>query len=153
MTCTATKNLIKFAITELRKDGKIDTTTETSLESFVDDITLTDFLEVTYSDFDQVNSTNISFADAGRTATTAASSTLLTDALGLSDVKIKALKLKSDLEDDITWSISKDGTNYFTVSSYNLNENITSSEDLYVKVATDETIVITGMIIIYERNS
>ena len=139
MSCNAIKDLLKNAITDMRKDGKIDTTVETSVSTFIDDITLTDFLEVEYSSFDQTNSVNITFDDTARTAQTAVGSELITLALGLNDIKVKGLKLKAANE-DVSWLLSKDGTNFFSVNSYSLDESISSSEDLFVKITTDEII-------------
>jgi len=148
--CTAQKDLLKNAIEDMRKNGKIDTTVESSMESFIDDITSTDFYEVAYSEFDQTSSVNIVFADASRTATysTAGTDELITSAISLATSKIKGLKLKGS-DENVDWQLSLDGTNFFNVDSYNIDEAVTTT--VYIKALVPATNVISGIIIIYEN--
>jgi len=155
MSCdSATKQIIKNAVSEYYRLNHINLTTKTALDTYVDSLSRNEFLEVLYSDFDQTASdTEITFNDAARTATNAegAPFSIITSEIDISDCTVKGFKLNAATTEDVSWLISTDGTNFYSVTGVNMNEQISSTQTLYVQILTPDNIIYS-FTVIYENN-
>ena len=150
--CEVAKQMLKDAVENNYRMNRINSTTKSDLDDFIDSISREQFYEVAYSEFDQTESdAEVVFSDSYRTATNSegVDKSIVTSAISIPDCKIKALKLKASTTEDVQFLLSTDGTNFFNVNSFDINEIITSS--VYIKVTTPDN-VISGIIIIYENN-
>jgi hypothetical protein len=145
------KQLLKDGIEELNNRGYISAETQTDMNTYIDNLSEYNVYEVNYSGFNETGSTNITFDLVSRTALVEDTdgSVLISKVINLTNIRIKALKIKSDKE-DVLWFISTDGTNYYSVDSFNIDELVTST--FYVKVTTDVVSSIKGLMIIYTNS-
>jgi len=142
--------LLKDGIEELYDRNKISSDIKSDADDYIDLLSLDDFYEVAYSEFDQTNSTNMTFTAASRSAAwDSGTATLLTTAITLGACKLKALMLKGT-DPDVSWSFSTDGSTYYTITNpYDLDETIATT--IYIKATITATNTVKGMILIYEK--
>ena len=147
------QQILKDCVEAQKNRGHINSTTKTQLDTFIGTISDDKFLEIEYTDFDQTNSVNSVFDDTLRTITYSGAGTdsLLTDTISLSDVDIKAIQIRGTDQNEVV-QISKDGTNYFTVTGYEANVYISSSDTFKIKIQVNGTNTIKGLYIIYQTN-
>jgi len=147
------KQLLKDGINELYDRSKISSTLKDDAEEYIDDLNEEGFYNLKYSEFNQDDSENVTFDDANREVTwDSGSAKLYTNAIELSNIKIKALKLKGS-DENVTWKLSTTGTtsSYMGLeSSYDLDEEITS-DSFYLEIDFSSTNTIKGLIVVYEN--
>lgn len=138
---------LKNAVYYLQRDGHISLDFKESLDDYVDSINDNKYSKIDYSQFDQGASSDYTFNNEARTATnsTGGTANLATNAISLVGI-IKAFKVESTTE-DVTFQITKDGTTYYDVDSYNCNEIITSSNTFKVRIKSPDNVIKSFMII------
>lgn len=146
---TVLNSLLKWAVSDLRQNGKIDTTTETSLENYIDDINNENYDVLGYSEFDQTNSTDWTFDDVARTATYSSGGdvTIQTNSTDYSNCKLKAIIVDTNAA-VVSYQISTDGTNFFAVDYFESNETLSSTTIFQI---TSSDAVIRNIAIVYEK--
>jgi hypothetical protein len=141
--------ILKMGNLELYNRNKISLELKNDTDDYIDLLTLNNILELTYDDFNQIDSENVIFDDSARTITLdTGTAILLTNKLDLVNVKLLALKLKGS-DENVIWKIGTNGTSYHVVDSSNINENI--SNGVYVRIEFSDINTITGLIAIYEN--
>lgn len=151
---SATKQIIKNAVSEYYRLNHINSTTKTSLDSYIDSVSRSQIEEVLYADLDQTESdVEITFNDAARTATNASGTdkSIVTNEIEISDCVVKALKINAATTEDVSWLLSKDGIDFYSVTGVNMCEKILSTESVWVKVTTPDN-VIYSLTVVYENN-
>jgi hypothetical protein len=144
------KSVLKDAMLELKTRDKISQTTYNDMLLFIDSLTKTNMQEVKYINFNKVSSENITFTDSTRTATwSTGTAELITNKIDLANITLKSLKLKGT-DKNISWEISFNGSDYYGINSYDLNEVIT--DGFYLKCIITQANSITGIEVIYENN-
>lgn len=153
MTCV-NKEILKDGIKELRDRNKISQDVKEAMDTYIDNISLTNVYKTQYSEFNQTDSMDVIFSDTQRSVTYTVSSdvgVILTNKISLSNILLTDLKLLG-VNEEVTWSISYNGTTWYQVNSYNINERIDSAKDgFYLKIETTQTNTIYGIKIIYEN--
>lgn len=139
---------LKNAIYYLQRDGHISLDFKESLDDYVDSINDNKYSKIDYSQFDQGSSSDYTFDDEARTATnsTGGTANLLTNTLNIGNAIVKSFKVEATTE-DVTIQITKDGTNYYDVDSYNCNETITTTDTFKVRIKSPDNVIKSFMII------
>ena len=148
---TVNKSLLNYAVSDLRAKGKIDVDTETSLETYIGNISKQTYSILGYSEFDQVTSTDWTYTDASRIATNSSgdAATLATNSQSLTNCTLKGILV--DTNNAITlFEISIDGTTFFSVDQFNSNEDLSATTKFRITMANGS--VVSNMMIIYDKN-
>ena len=154
MSDTVSKQILKNAIEDFYRTNKINSTTKSILDTYVDAINRKSYHSVGYSNFDQASSdAEITFDDVARNATNAegVDKSVVTSAISLSDITVKGLKLSANTTEDVEWFLSADGANWISVTGKDMCE-VMSGSVVYVKVTSPDN-VISNITIVYEENS
>lgn len=141
------KKLLVDGIYELYDRNKISSDLKTEAETYIDNLSLQNVQNVKYSDFNQTDSTGVTFDDASRTVSwDTGSAELITNALTLTSSILDAVKLKAT-DQDIQIQISYNGTTWYNINDTDINEEISGT--FYLKLLFTSANDITGMILIY----
>ena len=138
---------LKNAVYYLQRDGHISLDFKESLDDYVDSINDNKYSKIDYSQLDQGSSSDYTFDNESRTATNSTGdiANLVSNTISLVGT-IKAFKLEATTE-DVTFQITKDGTTYYDVDSYNCNESIASTDTFKVRVKSPDNVIKSFMII------
>jgi len=147
------KAVLKMLVEKGRVAQNIDSTTKTELDTLIDNLSKESHFQIKYSDFDQVASTNITFDDLNRTATSSdTNAELVTNQLSLSDISIKSLHVNST--GATVNQITTDNTVFHIVPEFNINEEILEAVqviDFRIKIIVSGSgDVVSGMELVYD---
>lgn len=144
------KKLLEQGIDELYSRNKIDSNVKTEIESYITNITDKNVYEVAYSEFNQTDSTGVTFDDVAREVDyNSGSAELITNAIVITNIRIDSIKLKGS-DENVTYQMSTDGTNWFNIDSFDINEEVITAS-FYLKVKFSSINTIKGIIVIYEN--
>lgn len=161
MSIALYNEVLKQGVNDLYTKAKITLASKTMLNTFIDENLETNFIEISYSSFNQTDSTGIVFDDEARTGTTTNSvpTELITNVITIpSGVVLDSIMLKlsgvdfKTLVEDLTILMSYDGITYFSIPSYDIKETIsyaTTQTGVYLKFTWDASSVITGLYLMY----
>ena len=143
--------LLKMGIQELKDKNKISTDMKTEMDTYVDNLSHFNVLEVEYNDFNQTSSTGVTWDDAARTVSwDTGNAELITNAIAASSVKLLALKLKATDQNIDSIQISYDLTEWYDIDDYDTNEDVGSNTSFYLKIKFSATNDIKGILIMTE---
>lgn len=144
------RQLLKDGVNELYDRSKISSTLKTEAEDYIDELSDDHFEVIDYIDFNQDDSVGCTFTDASKSVTYGGSgeAELLTNSINIGSATIRTLKLKATNE-NVTWQISSNGTTWYNIDSYNLDESVTAA--FYLKVKFSIASTIKGLVIVYEK--
>ena len=147
------KSILKMLVEKGRVAQHIDTTTKTELDTLIDNISRKQYLTLEYSDFDQSESTDITFDDLNRTITASSDDAeLVTDEISLSDIEIRSLHVNST--GTTINQITTDNSVFYVIPEFDINDTILQESpviDLRFKfVLALSGDVVTNAIIVYD---
>ena len=142
-------DLLKDGMTELYDRRKISSDVKKSMDEYINSISTTNVLEIKYSDYNQLDSKNVIFNDNTRSVSyDTGNSELLTNKINLASVELEALKIQAT-DENIQFQISHNGTTWYNINSYNINEVI-EEDGFYLKILFTQSNTINNILIIYK---
>lgn len=146
------KQLLKDGIAFLQQSNKITLDLKNDMDTYINTLSDANIYEIQYIEFDEELSENITFDTPNRSAIfTSDGSTigsLITNEISLSNIRLKAIKLKASNE-DVDFYFGYNTLNFYKINSYDISEII--NDTFYIKLDMSlENNNIKGIILIYE---